>query len=86
VERVGGARNLNKEPTARSLERLVELAKEAEVRVIFVQPQFSKKSAEALAEAIGGPVVPLDDLAPDYLKNLREMAAKHDSVIQGRKK
>ena len=71
-----------KEPTARQLARLVELAKEDEVRVIFVQPQFSKKSAEALAEAIGGAVVPLDDLAPDYLNNLREMAAKLDSALQ----
>ena len=75
-----------KEPTARQLARLVELAKEDEVRVIFVQPQFSKKSASALAEAIGGAVVPLDDLAPDYLKNLREMAAKLDSALQRQKK
>ena len=47
-----------KEPTARQLARLIELAKEDGVRVIFVQPQFSKKSAEALAKGYwrcGGP-------------------------------
>ena len=75
-----------KEPTARQLTRLIQLAGEDGVRVIFVQPQFSKKSAEALAQAIGGAVVPLDDLAPDYLKNLREMAAKLDSALQAQKK
>jgi len=75
-----------KEPTARQLARLIQLAKEDEVRVIFVQPQFSKKGAEALAQAIGGAVVPLDDLAPDYIKNLREMAAKLDSALQSQKK
>jgi zinc transport system substrate-binding protein len=75
-----------KEPTARQLARLVELAKEDEVKVIFATPQFSKKSAEALAGAIGGAVVQLDDLAPDYLKNLREMAAKLDSALQAQKK
>jgi zinc transport system substrate-binding protein len=75
-----------KEPTARQLARLIQLAKEDGVRVIFVQPQFSKKSAEALAQAIGGAVVPLDDLAPDYLRNLREMAAKLDSALQAQKK
>ncbi|MBI5248767.1 MAG: zinc ABC transporter substrate-binding protein [Desulfomonile tiedjei] len=75
-----------KEPTARQLARLIELAKEAGVRVIFVQPQFSQKSAEALSKAIGGAVVPLDDLAPDYLKNLKEMAAKLDSALHSRKK
>jgi zinc transport system substrate-binding protein len=70
-----------KEPTARQLARLIDLAKEDGVRVIFVQPQFSKKSAEALANAIGGAAVPLDDLAQDYLKNLRDMAAKLDSAL-----
>jgi len=74
-----------KEPTARQLARLIELAKEDGVRVIFVQPQFSKKGAEALARAIGGAVVPLDDLAPDYVKNLREMAAKIDSALKDQK-
>jgi zinc transport system substrate-binding protein len=75
-----------KEPTARQLARLIELAKEDGVRVIFVQPQFSKKTAEALATGIGGAVVPLDDLAPDYLKNLQEMAAKLDSALQAQQK
>ena len=75
-----------KEPTARQLARLIELAKEDGVRVIFVQPQFSKKSAEALAKAIGGAVVPLNDLAPDYLRNLREMAVKLDSALSSQKK
>jgi zinc transport system substrate-binding protein len=75
-----------KEPTARQLARLIELAKEDGVRVIFVQPQFSKKTAEALAKGIGGAVVPLDDLAPDYLSNLQEMAAKLDSALQAQKK
>ena len=74
-----------KEPTARQLARLIQLAKEDQVKVIFVQPQFSKKSAEALAQAIGGAVVLLDDLAPDYLKNLREMAAKLDSALRPRR-
>lgn len=75
-----------KEPTARQLARLIELAKEDGVRIIFVQPQFSKKSAEALAKSIDGAVVPLDDLAPDYLKNLQEMATKLDSALQAQKK
>jgi zinc transport system substrate-binding protein len=75
-----------KEPTARQLVRLIALAKEDGVRVIFVQPQFSKKSAEALAKAIGGAAVPLDDLAPGYLKNLQEMAAKLESALHGQQK
>jgi zinc transport system substrate-binding protein len=75
-----------KEPTARQLGKLVALAKEDGVKVIFVQPQFSKKTAETLAQSIGGVVVALDDLAPDYLKNLKEMAAQIDAALEGQKK
>jgi len=74
-----------KEPTAKQLARLMDSAKKNGVKVIFVQSQFSKKSAEALAKAIGGAVVPLDPLAPDYLKNLREMAAKLDYALRSQK-
>jgi zinc transport system substrate-binding protein len=75
-----------KEPTAKQLARLIDLAKEESVRVIFVEPQFSQKSANALARSIGGAVVPLDPLAHDYLKNLQEMAVSLDSALQTQKK
>jgi zinc transport system substrate-binding protein len=52
------------------------------VKVIFVQPQFPVKSAEAVAQAIGGAVVPMDDLARDYLKNLEDMAAKVKAALE----
>jgi zinc transport system substrate-binding protein len=75
-----------KEPTARQLAKLIDLAKKEGIKVIFVEPEFSKKSAEALAKAIGGAVVPLDPLSRDYLTNLREMAAKLDSALKSQKK
>jgi zinc transport system substrate-binding protein len=75
-----------KEPTARQLVKLIESAKQDDVRVIFVQPQFPKKSAEALAQAINGAVVSLDDLSPDVIKNLRDMAEKINSALSGKKK
>lgn len=65
-----------KEPTARQLAAVIERAKATGIQVIFVQPQFSRKSAEAVAEAIGGVVVPLDPLAREFTANLEEMAAK----------
>jgi len=62
------------EPSARQLTRLIEQARIAGVRVIFVQPQFSQKSAETIAAEIGGAVVPIDPLARDYIDNLERMA------------
>jgi len=71
-----------KEPTARQLADLIDKARAAGVRVIFVQPQFSAKSAEAVARAIQGAVVPMDDLAQDYLANLEAMADKIVRALQ----
>ena len=62
------------EPGARELVRLIERATADGVRVIFVQPQFSARSARAIAAEIGGAVVPMDPLSSDYLENLRSMA------------
>jgi len=57
------------------------MAKERGVRVVFVQPQFSQAGARAVAEAIGGAVVPLDDLPSDYLANLRDMSRKVQEAL-----
>jgi len=65
-----------KEPGARQLADLIDRARQLGVRVVFVQPQFSKKSAEAIARTIGGTVVEMDPLGRDYTANLRDMAAK----------
>jgi len=60
-----------KEPTAAGLTHLIEQAKAHDIRVIFAEPQFDPKSAEVVAEAIGGEVVLIDPLARDYTGNLR---------------
>jgi len=72
-----------KSPGARHIKRLIEQAKAEGVKVIFVQPQFSQSAAEAIADQIGGAVVPLDPLARDYLSNLRDMARKIHGALGG---
>ena len=59
-----------KEPSAQDLAKLVDLAKEKKVKVIFVQTQFSPRSAEVVAQEIGGEVVAVDPLAKDYIANM----------------
>ena len=65
-----------KEPTARELAVLITEAKEHNARAIFVQPQFSIKSAETVAKAIGAQVVFADPLAPDWASNLLRVAKR----------
>ncbi|AKB84037.1 Zinc ABC transporter, periplasmic-binding protein ZnuA [Methanosarcina barkeri 3] len=59
-----------KEPSAQDLAKVISLAKEKQVKVIFVQPQFSTGSAQSVAKEIGGEVVAVDPLAKDYVANM----------------
>ncbi|HMT92107.1 zinc ABC transporter substrate-binding protein [uncultured Thiothrix sp.] len=63
-----------KEPGAKALATLIDEAKHEQVKTIFVQPQFSQRAAEQVAKAIGGQVVSIDNLAEDYIPNLRKTA------------
>jgi zinc transport system substrate-binding protein len=63
-----------KEPGGRQLAKVIEQARELKAKVIFVQPQFSKKGAELVAKATGGKVVAMDPLARDVISNLEKMA------------
>lgn len=65
-----------KSPPPRQLSRLIRQARANEVKIIFLQPQFDKHCAQTVAQAIGGAVVPLDDLADDVLGNLSDVADK----------
>ncbi len=56
-----------KAPTPRQLRTLSEEAKEENFKVIFVQPQFTERPAQAIAELIGGMVVRINPLAEDSL-------------------
>ena len=64
-----------KEPSAKQLVEIIESAKASGFQIIFVQPQFSAKTASVIAEQIGAAVVEIDPLSQDYLSNLRKMAA-----------
>ncbi|MCD6229497.1 MAG: zinc ABC transporter substrate-binding protein [Candidatus Diapherotrites archaeon] len=63
-----------KEPTAIQLQNLIGVAREEDIKVIFIQSQFNKKIAESVAEEIGAVVVPVDALSEDYVNNLRNVA------------
>jgi len=63
-----------KAPGAKALASVIEEARTEGIKVIFVSQQFSPTNAETVAEAIGGKVVPMDPLSPDYLNNLVETA------------
>ena len=62
-----------KEPTQKTLALLIARAREDGAKIIFVQKQFSPTAAKTVAKAIGGIVVEIDPLAPNWLENIRTM-------------
>ena len=63
-------------PEPRQIASMIEKANEEGVSVIFVQPQFDQNSAKAIAESIGGNVVPIDPLERDIIANLKYIAGE----------
>ncbi|MCK4412536.1 MAG: zinc ABC transporter substrate-binding protein [Candidatus Eisenbacteria sp.] len=70
-----------KDPSPRKLAAMIRRARQEGVRVIFVQPQFDRKSANAIAESIDGVVVPLNPMARDVLTNLEEIASQVEGAL-----
>jgi zinc transport system substrate-binding protein len=60
-----------KEPTAKEIQNVVKKAKEYNIKVIFVSPQFTTRSAEVIAQEIGGQIMSIDPLAQSYIPNMR---------------
>ena len=71
-----------KKPSPRKLLELIQAALKNDIKVIFVQPQFSEKSAETIADAIGGKVVFADPLAKDWANNLLRVAEMFKSAFK----
>ena len=42
-----------------------------DIKVIFAEPQFDPKSADVIADEIGGTVILIDPLSKEYTDNIR---------------
>jgi zinc transport system substrate-binding protein len=71
-----------KDPKPAQLAELIRHAREKDIRVIFVQPQFSSKSAEMIAGEIGGQVAVADPLAEAWMDNLRTIADSFKAALK----
>ena len=71
-----------KEPHAQYQGRLIEEAREHDIRVVFLSPQYPTKSAEVISREIGGRVVIIDPLAKDFIGNMRAVASAMKEAMQ----
>jgi len=63
-----------KEPKSKELVKIIHEAKEEGVKTVFVQPQFSKRTAKVIATSIGAKIVEADPVAPNWAENLIQIA------------
>jgi zinc transport system substrate-binding protein len=65
-----------KEPSAQRLIQLIDRGRAEHVKVIFVQGGFPRKSAQVIADAVGGRVLTADPQERDWADNLRRVAGE----------
>lgn len=65
-----------KEPGPKTMKAVIDTAKAYGVTTVFIEPQFSKSAARAIAQSIGAEVIETDPLAEDLPALYKSMAAK----------
>ena len=63
-----------KEPTPEGITHLIDQAKRDGITVIFATPEFETRTAQTVAEEIGGSVVLISPLEKEYITNLRQIS------------
>ncbi|MFO8109554.1 MAG: zinc ABC transporter substrate-binding protein [Thermoplasmata archaeon] len=71
-----GVEREGQEPGASGLEAVIEQAKEENIRVVFVSPQFDESNARTIADEIDGEVITLNPLAENYIENIEDITNK----------
>jgi zinc transport system substrate-binding protein len=62
-----------KEPTPQHLTKVVNLANEENIKVIYIQSEFDREHARVFAEEIDGEIIQVRPLDPAWSDNLREI-------------
>lgn len=71
-----------KNPKPAQLKELIQHARENKINVIFVQPQFSTRSAALIAREINGTILFADPLAADWMDNMQLVAKKFREALR----
>ena len=71
-----------KEPKPADLQYLIQYGREHSIKAVFVQPQFSSQAAQTIAQSLGGQIILVDPLAPDWKKNLQQVAVKFQTALR----
>lgn len=62
-----------KEPNPTHIKGVIDTCRAKGIRVVFIQNQFDVANAKAVAKEIGGEVIPIDPLSPDWTGEMRSL-------------
>jgi zinc transport system substrate-binding protein len=75
-----------KEPPPSRLKYLIDRAREENIKTIFVQKEYDKKNAQAIADEIGGELKIIDPLSENWENSTLEIInSVHKSLTESRK-
>jgi zinc transport system substrate-binding protein len=71
-----------KEPSPAHMKEMIVLAREKDIKIIFVQQEFDIRNAQIIAKEIKGEVVQINPLAFDWPDELRNITIKLKNAFQ----
>jgi zinc transport system substrate-binding protein len=69
-----------KDPTPQQLTKLLNEARQFNIKKVYIQMQYSNKGARLIADEIGAEVITLNPYAENFIKSMREIA--HQFALQ----
>lgn len=64
----------DEEPSPQRIAMIVDLARENNITLVYMQPQYDPKYMQTIASQIGGEILIVSDLDENYLENMNKVA------------
>jgi zinc transport system substrate-binding protein len=63
------------------MKNMIDIARKEKINTVFIQAQFETAKAEAIAKEIGASIVPIDNLAENWLAEMYSLAKKMKTAL-----
>ena len=70
-----------KEPNPAHLKKIIDLALEKNIHMIFIQSQFDVNNAESVAKQIGGQIIQIDPLTENWTAEMNRLIDTLDKYL-----
>lgn len=74
--------NEGKEATIEDLQKIIDFAKDEEIKVVFYQAEIDSKQSKVIASEIDGKAEMVEPLSPEYINNLEKMAETFKKAME----